>query len=308
MKQLSTAEQLYGIKSFLRQMGAAQQQLTVLQIREQQLASIGQLPATDDVIAEPATVAGMRAEWVSDSTVPADQEGIILYMHGGAFISGSCETHRDLAARLAGASGLRVLVFEYRLAPEHRFPAANDDCIAAYRWLLEKGHKPEHIVLGGESVGGYLVLATLLALRDAGGPLPAAAFLMSPHTDFVRFDSSTYVTNADADPLGALANSRQCAETYAGESEVSNPILSPVDADLSGFPNLLIQVGADEVLLGECELLAERAREAGVKAELEVWPNMWCAFQMMAGIVPEGAAAIEMAGDFVRKHVHPVPS
>jgi Esterase/lipase len=300
--QRSTLAHIEGVKQFLRQMGAAQP-TSIEEARGQQAAALASLPRLSETVTQPVYVAGMQAEWVTMPNVPADEPGVVLYMHGGAFMTGSCETHRDLAARISQSSRKRVLVFEYRLAPEHCFPAANEDCLAAYRWLLQEGVIPDHIVIGGESVGGYLALATLLSLRNAGEPLPAAAFLMSPHTDFVHFDSSTYESNAEADPLGSRETSLQCARLYTGMERSEDPILCPVNAELEGLPPLLVHAGSNEVLLGECERLVHRARIAGVSAEIVVWEHMWCAFQLMAGIVPEGVESIEQIGQFVQRHL-----
>lgn len=301
--QRSTLEHIEGVKQFLRQM-AAVQPASIQEAREQQATALASLPRLGDTITQPVQIAGMKAEWVSTPNVPEGELGVVLYMHGGAFMTGSCDTHRDLAARIAQASGTRVLLFEYRLAPEDRFPAANEDCLAAYQWLLQEGVKPEHIVIGGESVGGYLALATLLSLRDTGDPMPSAAFLLSPHTDFVRFDSSTYETNAAADPLGNRETSRQCARIYTGLEEWNDHHLYPVGADLRGLPAILVHVGGDEVLLGECQELVRHAKTAGVTAELVVWEHMWCAFQLMAGIMLEGTESINLIGQFVQQHLH----
>ncbi|MBD3917925.1 alpha/beta hydrolase [Paenibacillus sp. PR3] len=300
--QRSTREHIEGVKQFLRQMGSVQP-MSVEEARSQQAAALASLPRLTETIVHPVHAAGMRAEWVSTPNVSANEPGVVLYMHGGAFMTGTCDTHRDLAARIAQASGKRVLVFEYRLAPEHLFPAANEDCIAAYRWLLQEGVQPENIVFGGESVGGYLALATLLSLRDAGEPLPAAAFLLSPHTDFIHYDSETYESNVEADPLGSRDTSRQCAKLYTGQEVSVDPLLYPVGAELKGLPPLLVHAGGDEVLLGECQRLVQRAQAAGVDAEIEVWEHMWCAFQLMAGIMPEGVESIEQIGQFVQHHL-----
>ncbi|GMK41391.1 hypothetical protein PCCS19_44470 [Paenibacillus sp. CCS19] len=301
--QRSTMEHIEGVKQFLRQMGSVQP-ASVEEAREQQAAALASLPRLKETIVQPVHAAGMRAEWVSMPNVSADEPGVVLYMHGGAFMTGSCETHRDLAARIAQASGKRVLIFEYRLAPEHLFPAANEDCLAAYRWLLQEGITSEHIVLGGESVGGYLAIATLLSLRDANEPLPAAAFLLSPHTDLLHFDNATYELNAAVDPLGSRESSRLCAAIYTGMERSNDPQLCPVEADLQGLPPLLVHVGSDEVLLGECQQLAHNIQTAGGAAELVVWDHMWCAFQLMAGVMPEGVESIRQIGEFIQHHLH----
>jgi epsilon-lactone hydrolase len=298
MRSKSSPDLLAGIKQHMRQSFHFEAS-TVEEVRSREGEALSALPKLEGVVVEKTAVGHMHAEWVSAGQTVGN--GVVLFFHGGAFISGSCATHRELAARLSQASGARVLVVEYRLAPEHPFPAANEDCLHAYRWLLEQGHSPQDIVVGGDSVGGTLTLMTLLAIRDQGLPRPAGAVLLSPHTDFIYFSSKTYVSHAQLDPTGSLRSSQLCAEYYAGSHEPRPAILSPLHMELAGLPELFIQVGDQEVLLGECQEFAERARSSGVDVELEVWEGMWCVFQQLAGILVEGQEAIGHAGSFIKR-------
>ena len=259
---------------------------------------------------EKVTVEGMRAEWVTADSIDRQSKRVILYIHGGGFFSGSCDTHRDLVARISGAAGLPVLMPEYRLAPEHRFPAANEDCLAAYRWLLRQGYTAKDIFIGGDSAGGCLTLMTVISLRDAGQQLPAAIFLLSPLTDAVHFDGESLKTRALADPFFRSPElmdhrSHELMDRHIGlytrELKIKPPILSPVRLNLGGLPPMLIQVGGDEILLSDSTRLAERAKKAGVDTTIQVWEHMWHVFQSFAVIAPESREAIRSIGDFVKR-------
>ena len=242
-------------------------------------------------------------EWIKAPSVPEGEGAVILYFHGGGFFSGSCETHRELAARISKASGVRVLDIEYRLAPEHKFPAANEDCLTAYRWLIGQGISPQSIVLGGDSAGGCLTIMTLLSLRDAGDPLPAAAFMLSPVGDCVHYDGESYQSRAESDPWLNQEGIELTIGYYHDDMEEKPPILSPIRQDLGGLPPLLIQVGDHEVLLSDSTRMAERAEKVGVDVTLEKWDYMWHVFQSFAVIVPEARRAIENIGAFVHEHI-----
>ncbi|HBC94798.1 MAG TPA: alpha/beta hydrolase, partial [Pelotomaculum sp.] len=230
---------------------------TIEQIRhELSLKQPAELPS--GTIVEQVMVANLPGEWVKAANVPEGGKQVILYFHGGGLYCGDCATYRNLAAFISRASGVRVLLVEYRLAPEHKYPAANDDCLAAYRWLLENGIPAKDIIIGGDSAGGALTVMTLLSLRDAGAPLPAAAFMFSPWTDLVNFDGESYTSRAELDPVTHLKGSKISANLYIGYLTVKPPILSPVNQDLSGLPALLIQVGDHETLLSDSTRLAER--------------------------------------------------
>jgi len=246
---------------------------------------------------EPVRAGGVPAEWIA--APGADDSRTVLYLHGGGYVIGSIVTHRCLVAGIAAASGCRALALDYRLAPEHAFPAAVDDATAAYRWLLEQGTVPSRVVIAGDSAGGGLTIATLLALRDAGTPLPAAGVCLSPWVDLEGTGDSLR-TRADQDPMVRADGLHSMARMYLAGADPRAPLASPVHADLRGLPPLLIQVGDAETLLDDSTRLAARAKAAGVDVELEVWPEMVHVFQAFAPMLPEGRDAIARIGAYVR--------
>jgi monoterpene epsilon-lactone hydrolase len=249
----------------------------------------------------PVLVNGIAAEWVR---VPGAQTDVaILYLHGGAFVMGSPATHRELAARLSASANAQVLVLDYRLAPEYSFPAAMQDAISAYRWLLNQGYTEKRIAIGGDSVGGGLTLQALIALRDEGSTLPSAAFFLSLVTDWVRFDGESFSTRATSDPWITLDTCKFTAAHYVGSSDPATRLFYPTDMNLSGLPPLCIHVGDHEVLLSDSARLAERARACHVQVELKTWPRMWHVFQTTAVFVPEARQSLEEIGRFVGRYV-----
>jgi acetyl esterase/lipase len=255
----------------------------------------------DDVKAEPIDAGGVQAEWIT--TPESDgSERTILYLHGGGYVIGSIRTHRDLASRVSRAAQARVLLIDYRLAPEHPHPAAVEDALAAYRWLLAQGVDPSRLAVGGDSAGGGLTVATLVALRDANDPLPAAGVCLSPWVDLEGLGESM-TTKAGADPMVQRDRLLGYARHYLAGQPARTPLAAPLYADLSGLPPLLIQVGTAETLLDDSTRLAERARKAGVAAELEIWDDMIHVWQAFAAVLPEGQQAIEGMGRFLRLHL-----
>ncbi|GHO49093.1 alpha/beta hydrolase [Ktedonospora formicarum] len=257
------------------------------------------VPLPEGTRVEAVDVDGLSAEWIHPSD--ADAERVVLFLHGGGYILGSLKSHRDLVARLANASGIRSLLFEYRLAPEHVFPAALDDALTAYHWLLANGTKPEHIVLAGDSAGGGLLLALLQTLREKKRAMPAAAVLLSPWTDLVGTVESRGTREA-ADPIFSAQTMHFLASFYPGPEDTHNPLISPIYADLHNFPPLRIDVGHDEVLLDDSLKIAEHARAVHVPVELAVWDDMWHVFQQYASVLPEGQQSLEQIGRFIRRH------
>ena len=249
---------------------------------------------------QPVSAGGVDAEWIVP--INASPEKAILYFHGGGFRIGSIASHRDLIARMADAGGCRALAVNYRLAPEHRFPAALDDALAAYGWMLGQGLNANDIAFAGDSAGGNLVLATMLSIRNVGLPLPAAAALMSPWTD-VAATGASYVSRAEADPIHQRPMILALARNYLGEGDPFDPLASPLYADLEGLPPLLIQVGDRETVLDDSTSLADKARAAGVDAELQVWDGMIHVFQMFPEI-PQAQQAIAAVATFLRRHLH----
>jgi acetyl esterase/lipase len=251
-----------------------------------------------DIRREVVSADGVEAEWVSAPDAEAGRA--VLYLHGGGYVIGSINTHRSLAARLARASRARVLVIDYRLAPEHPHPVAVGDSVTAYRWMLAQGLKPARIVVAGDSAGGGLTVATLVAIRDAKVPLPAAGACLSPWVDLEGVGESM-TTKADVDPIVQKAGLLRMAEAYLAGKDPRTPLAAPLYADLSGLPPLLIQVGTAETLLDDASRLAERARKAGVTVSYEPWEDMIHVWHLFAPMLDEGQQAIDRIGEFVRK-------
>jgi acetyl esterase/lipase len=249
---------------------------------------------------ELVSINGIKAEWVSVGNV--SEEKIILYLHGGTYTFGSINTHRDIAARMSKYSGSKALVLDYRLAPEYPFPAAIEDSTNTFRWLIENGISPNNIAIAGDSAGGGLSLATMSILRDNGDPLPGAVVCFSPWIDLEGKGESNKA-NIGIDPLTNPEWWDYMAAFYVGNNDIKNPQISPIYADLKGFPPMLIQVGSDEVILDDSKRLAERALEAGVEVTLDIWEKMWHVWQLAGGLMPEGTMALQKAGEFIRKHI-----
>jgi acetyl esterase/lipase len=222
----------------------------------------------------------------------------LLYLHGGAYVVGSPRSHIAMVATLAKQAAAVATVVEYRLAPEHTYPAAIDDCVAVYRTLVTDVD-PATVTIAGDSAGGGLALATLCALRDAGDPLPGAAYLMSPWTDLTGSGESV-VTRAAADPMIDGSRIADAGRAYAGDVPLDHPGVSPLFADLAGLPPMLVQTGVDEVLLSDSTRLADRARAAGVDVTLDLAAGMWHVYQSFARLVPEATEALLRGAVFMR--------
>lgn len=260
-------------------------------------------PVPEDVRGEAVDAGGVPAEWI----VPpgADDDRVILYLHGGGYTIGSINTHRALVAAVARSTGARALALDYRLAPEHPFPAAVEDATAAYRWLIDGGARPAQIVVAGDSAGGGLTVATLLALRDAGDPLPAAGVCISPWVDLEGVGESM-TAKADVDPIVQKDGLVKMAQAYLGGADPRTPLAAPLYADLRGLPPLLIQVGTSETLLDDATRLHARAQEAGVEVTLEPWEEMIHVWHFFGLTLPEAQQAIERIGAFVRQQTAPL--
>jgi monoterpene epsilon-lactone hydrolase len=281
------------------QTGKADKNVTLQQRRAALEVGSRRLPMPRGVDVQQITVGDVPAEWLRPADMANDRA--ILYLHGGAYTMGSCTTHRTLGARLAIASRTPALVPDYRTAPEHPYPAALHDCVAAYRGLVEYGIPPQRTVVAGDSAGGGLALALAVTLRDDGFPLPAAILCMSPWAD-LELTGQSLTTRAKVDPVCSLEESRFHAEQYVGNNDPRAPLISPIYADLHGLPPLLIHVGDREILLSDATRLAERAREDGVDVELKIWEGMWHVWHLFAAYVPEARRAVDEIGTFIRKH------
>ena len=289
------------LREFLKsQFATANSTQTIQQIRESVDGSMLRMAVLAGAQAEAFDAGGVTGDWVSMPGVAADR--VLLYLHGGGYVMGSARTHRDLAARLSEAAGVRALVPNYRLAPENPYPAALEDATTVYRWLLAQGFKPEHIAFAGDSAGGNLAIVTLLALRDAGVALPAATILLSPWTD-MTLSGESVTTRAEVDPMIKLGEAGEQFAYYVGDHDLASPLISPIFADLHGLPPMLIHVGNDEVVLDDSIRLAERAQAAGVEVKLKVWEGMWHVFQSLAAMLPEGRESIAELGAFVKRHI-----
>lgn len=242
------------------------------------------------------TIGALPAEWLNPAS--ADPGRTLLYLHGAGFVACSINTHRNLAINIAHAEHARALIIEYRLAPEHPFPAAFDDCLAAYRWLLSEGVRPEQLIVAGDSSGGCLTLLLLVCLRDLGLPLPAAAVCLSPVTD-LTMSGDSYIRNARSDLLVERRHLAYWFRLYLGDHDPRDPQASPLYADLRGLPPLLIQVGDAELLFSDATMFAKRAREAGVDVTLEILERGQHVQQMAASILPEAREAIGHIGQFI---------
>ena len=252
-----------------------------------------------DVFSEAVDIEGMHGEWIKPESYP--DEKILFYIHGGGFISGSCLTHRMHVAKFARGCGLKSLLFDYRLAPEHPFPAGLDDCVTAYKWVLEQGYKPEDIVVGGESAGGTLTLCLLLALNKEGIQLPKAAFSISPITDLRgEAPSFTYNLKKDIAPEGSW---EYWSKMYIRDHDVMDPLLSPLFGDYSGMPPIHICVGTHEIHLDDCVNEAKVIEAAGVDVTLSKWKGMVHAFPIMAPMFPEATKALKEICEFVREQL-----
>jgi monoterpene epsilon-lactone hydrolase len=259
--------------------------------------TLARLP--EGVAVETLTVAGLQAEWLS--LAGADKERVILYAIGGGYVSGSCNDHRAMVAKIVKGSGISTLLLQHRLAPEHPYPAALEDMLAGYGWLLEQGTSPENIMIVGESAGGGLALATLLALRDKGLPLPAGAVALSPWTDLALTGESRR-TKAKV-CLSPMGMAEVCTKYYVGDHDPYDPWVSPLYGDLHDLPPLLIYVGEYETLLDDSTRFAAKAKEAGVDVTLRVGEGMIHCYPLLAPLFPEATQALDEICTFIKMHI-----
>jgi len=258
------------------------------------------VPAAD-ITFEPATARGVPAEWVI--TPDSDSSRVVLYFHGGGYTIGSIASYRSYTGRLARASRARLLSVGYRLAPEHPFPAAVEDAVASYRWLLDQGIAPSRIAAVGDSAGGGLALSMAIAIRDAGVPGPAAIVAVGPSTDLAK-EGASIKERAHLDPIVNHESSMAHALRYVGANgDLKHPLASPLYADLHGLPPLLIMVGTHEALFDDSSRFAAKAQQAGVDVQFDVWEEMIHVWPFFADILPEGRQAIDSMGAYIRTRI-----
>lgn len=274
--------------------GLGLEELSVDEQRAAMEAAAEMFPVESDVLTVEVEAGGVPADWVSIANQKAER--VVLYFHGGAYVMGSRATHRALAGRIARASRAQVLLPDYRLAPENPFPAAVEDAVACWNWLLSGGHSPDRMSIAGDSAGGGLALATLLALKDAGIPLPACAIGLSPWTDLEGTGPTAEIGAVD-DPMLTVDGLRSSGRDYAA-ADLKNPLAAPLLGNLEGLPRLLLQVGTREILLSDSTRFADKARAAGVDVTLEVEEGLIHVWHMLPG-VPEAESAIERVGAFI---------
>jgi len=263
---------------------------------------MARIPVPDDVQQSPTTIGGVGAIEVTVRGADADADGVILFLHGGVYVIGTAAATVPLVGDLARRTGTRAITLDYRLAPEHPYPAAVADAQDAYQGLLEQGVDAGQIALAGESAGGGLAVATLLALRDADIPLPSCAFLMSPYADLTLSGDSIADREA-VDRTLTPEGLRLRIPDYVAGADASDPLISPVFADLTGLPPLLIQVGSNEILLSDALRLAERAAMADVTVTLDVTDSVPHVFQAFAAMLDEADAALDRASTFLRTNL-----
>ena len=244
-------------------------------------------------------VKALAGQWVISKA--AISNGVLLYLHGGCYVQNTPHTHHAMVARICSAANIKALYVDYRLAPEFPFPAALDDTITAYQWLLDQHILPQNIIFGGDSAGGGLAIAAMIKLREMGLPLPAAGILLSPWCDL---ELNTEAALADRDPIYSRKSFLKFGRLYAENTRLDHPLLSPIQADLSGLPPLLIQAGELELLLDDARTLANRVRNIGGSAELSIYPGMWHVWQVYPPfMVPESKPAIRQIAAFIRQYV-----
>lgn len=266
---------------------------------EQGAKRFGKLPAGIERV--PVTVGGgINAEWILPTGAPKDR--VILYFHGGGYVSGGCSTHWIHVAKFVKGSGTAALLFDYRIAPEHRFPAALEDALAAYRWLLDQGVSPSHIVFAGDSAGGGLCLATMLALRDQGIALPAGAVALSPWTD-LRCTGESLKTKAKVDPVTPADAWTVFSRYYVGDQDAGNPWISPLYGDLRGLPPILVVAGDHDMLFDDSVRFAQKAKAAGVDSTFKVGEGMFHCYPVCGDLFPEAREAMSEICAFIQARV-----
>jgi acetyl esterase/lipase len=271
-----------------------------LVLREGMAAATAGAPPPEGATIQPVDAGGTAAEWTDADGARGD--AAIVYLHGGGYIMGSLDSHRNLVANLSRAAGIRALSVDYSLAPEHAFPRAVDDAVGAVEYVHAQGIAPERVIVAGDSAGGGLTAATLIALRERGIGMPAAGVLISPWLDLTQ-SGATMDSLAEADPMVSRKLLDLCTTAYLRDQDPKTPMASPLFADLTGLPPLLIHVGTAETLLDDARRFDAAARRAGVETTLEEWDEMIHVWHTFAGMLPEAEQAIDRIGNFVKERL-----
>lgn len=293
---MSRAE-LAQVRAFLAR---EEQELSTAELRARYDAIGLIFPTAEDIAHEALSANGVPAEWSRPPGGAKDRA--ILYLHGGGYVIGSIASHRHLIGELARRAGAPALALDYRLAPEHPFPAAVDDALAGYRFLLESGFAADKIAIAGDSAGGGLTVATLVAARDAGLPQPASGFCISPWVD-MEGQGESMRTKAKVDPMVGFEGLGEMARAYLGGADPRTPLAAPLHADLTGLAPLLIHVGSAETLLDDSTRLAATAAAADVEVRLEAWPEMIHVWHFFFPMLGEARAALAIAGGWIRTRI-----
>ena len=271
---------------------------TIDQLREETKIAGGLIPLPDNTKFERILAENVYAEWITNGKVNKDK--IFMFIHGGGYYRGSIAATRATVARISSVANVRCLSIEYRLAPEHPFPAAIDDTYTAYNWLIKEGINPKNIIVSGQSAGGGLCLALLLKIKENNGSQPKGAVALSPWTDLSQ-SGTTMITNANIDPVISKKYLDRMANLYLSKTSNIFPLASPLYGDLSGLPPLLVQVGSAETMLDDSKRFVEKAKEAKVDAQIEIWKDMFHGWHGSAHILKDAEEAIKSIGVFCKK-------
>ena len=296
-----TARQIDPEVQVIRDLLASRPRPAELAERRRRLDALGgSYPLPADIRVEPTRANGVPAEWTE--APGADASRALLYLHGGGYVAGSLDSHRPMVAEAGRQAGVRTLALDYRLAPEHRFPAALDDAVLAYRWLLDdQGVSPRALALAGDSAGGGLVIATLLRLRDLGVPLPAAGVCFCPWTDLAATGESLRTNNGRC-PSFHPATIAKYARIYLGDASDRDPYASPVFGNLAGLPPLLLQAASNELLVDDARRIHDSVQKAGGTSRLEIFDDLFHDWPILDGFLPEARQALRQAAAFLDEH------
>lgn len=287
-------------KFLIRKMYKKRMTIAEIRVQDASAAKFGG-PPPRDVEVENINIGGIDAAWIRPSG--ADKTKVLLHLHGGGYVTGSIASYLRMCILMAQTLKVSVLLPAYRLTPEHPFPAALDDTLKIYRWILTQGHRSKDIIISGDSAGGGLCIASVLALRELGDALPTAVVCMSPWVD-LTLQGRTHITNSKTEAMLNADSLREWAQAYTSQENFCNPLVSPIFSDFHNFPPLLIQVSSDEVLLDDAIALAEKAKAAGVDVSLKIWDGLWHVWQVVGDAIPESKMAFDEIEAFIRPRIY----